>query len=101
MHIIAPAYASLSVSHLARRAQVSELTLMYQAAGHVHPPAHTMRARTVSDAMDNLVNLAKQVGKESPDKVTLHTTQKLVGVGRFISLFLHCKIVVWSQHTNK
>ena len=64
----------LTVSHLPLRAQVSELTLMYQAAGHIHPPSHTMRARTVSDAMDNLINLAKQVGRESHDKVTEHAT---------------------------
>ena len=45
---------------------------MYQAAGHIHPPTHTMRARTVSESMDNLINLAKQIGKESPDKASPH-----------------------------
>ena len=61
---------------------------MYQAAGHIHPPAHTMRARTVSDAMDNLVNLAKQVGRESPDKVSPHTAQKYVGVSRLVPSYI-------------
>lgn len=64
----------LAMSHFPLRAQVSELTLMYQAAGHIHPPSHTMRARTVSDAMDTFINLAKQVGRESPDKVTQYAT---------------------------
>ena len=42
---------------------------MYHAAGHVHPPGHTMRARAVADTMDNLILVAKQVAMESSDKV--------------------------------
>ena len=42
---------------------------MYHAAGHLHPPSHTMRARAVADTMENLIMVAKQVAMESSDKV--------------------------------